>query len=183
MDIAAFVLGVLASFIVATSLRPKLRWSPAVVRSDSPSDLRPPRFYTARFRNRRRFRSVIDVRISARVRIRGLRPEFVAEWVTFEIPCDSSAIPLLRPAFHKLGGGWQFATLRLSDIEAHDLTKLPPAVRESLVEGDGELESLLTLGEQAELYFTAMCEDGFSGMRRVFISPTMTAVSRRFGAK
>jgi hypothetical protein len=183
VTVAVFFLGVVASMVawlsVTLLLRPKLRWSDALIRTDFPSGHHTQRSYCAIFRNRRLFRSALSVRVGARMRIQGLTNGAVNAWTTFDIPCDSDFIPRLRPKFHKNGGGPQYSSLRLDEIPDYVLRKFPDGLKQQISSGCCTLEQIFALGSKAELYYTASCIDSLSGVMRIFFSPTFVAVTER----
>ena len=98
-------------------------------------------------------------------------------WTTFDVPCDSAMIPRLRPALPKRRAVSNRVHLKLWEIAEHDLKKLSVPMRDALRSGGGLLEDLFQEGTSAQLYIVLMCQDSFSGVNRVIVSPTFVEVS------
>lgn len=172
-----FALGVVASLlawlIVAALLRPRLTWE-SDLRAISHSGA--PWFYVY-LRNRRPWQA-FDVKVEARLRVRGLYEDHPERWATFDLPLDDPHIPVLRGTLtsqranaSRLRIIFTGGTRQGFRVLSHP-SELPDRLRCELPESGRpcSLIDLLSLTEQSEIYFVATATDGFSGTRGVFIS-------------
>jgi hypothetical protein len=117
-------------------------------------------------------RSIIDVEISARLRITGLEPRPQATWIV-KIPIEHEMyfrIPEILP--HKKGE-IRNKVLTLDVNEANDLfasDKCPERIKAKAILKTLTLEDLLSIGTTATLTIYVAGFDEFSGARKQFVS-------------
>lgn len=139
--------GLWSWWIVARFVRPELLIVPEI--SKLPDDTGLARWrYRIKILNRRpRFlphMPAVDLRVSAVLRIKGIRQSFPDSWYSIGIPVGRTG----ELAYIK----WNSALrLRLHDISDDQTRLIPEEVRIAIKEGTIELETLLGLGSRAQL--------------------------------
>ena len=154
----AVLLGVIASllawFVVAHSLRPKLDVSPFVSRSVGLND---EIHYRIKIMNARRTRNLVDVRTDAYLWIPGFWPSRPGNNNVVDVPTTSDELIGMRPGDNRI--------LRF-DTEAVSVALTDHLNSQAI--GSGSLEAMLSLGERsaAELRVWIAYTDAYSGVRR-----------------
>lgn len=150
----------LAWFIVFRGFVPKFTFSAQVAKLPSVNPLEGDR-YRIKFKNIGR-RNAIDVDVYARLRIRNIRklPDLSNVWTIVTLSTDTTHVPRVPKAANRV------VVLSLDDTR--DLSS--PNFLDALDGRVPTLETLLSLGEAAELVVWVLAFDEFSGARKAFIS-------------
>lgn len=130
-------------------------------------------------------RAIIDVRITARLRIRGIGSFPQTNWHIVNIPLssdgDSYEIPRLLPIRK---GMTRRHTLRLLINNANDFQTnsiYPESIRKKAKNSELLLDDLLKLGNKANLQVLAFGYDEFSGTRKLFVSKSYSLADIKEG--
>ncbi len=163
-------LGVLSSlfawWILFHLIVPKIEFSKKISKSkldNNPSGYR----YAVKMKNSGR-RSIIDLELIARLRIRGLKPEYPNNWHPIDIPMAFNRVPELLPVKKR-----QFLLVvefRIADIDAYSQSLLPNKLSTKVEAETILLEEVMSTGLESNLQVFLFGYDEFSGTRKVFAS-------------
>ena len=161
------VLGsLLAWWILFHRIVSNIQFSPHISKTRT-NDTRSGYRYRVKFENAGR-RSILDVEIFAKLRIKGLRDGYPTNWETIYIPIRVDRRPLIKPS--RTTRLREIVRFYVNDIEAEKLVNFSECVRRRRAEGCLLLEDLLGVGTQSELQIITFGYDEFSGSRKVFPS-------------
>lgn len=114
-------------------------------------------------------RDVVDLELFARLRIKGLKPDFPKNWEVLYPQLAYGRVPKFeatRRSKRRLA-----VRIRVCDVDEFSHNILPSAIREKLRRGIATLEDIMSLGSDSTLQVFAFGYDAFSGTRKVFESP------------
>jgi hypothetical protein len=179
-----FLLGLLTAligwFLVAVALRPRLSWQPELRRFDASDDAV---WHYAYIRNRMPWQAV-DVNVMGRLRVKGAYDRHPERWATFDLVVDDPVVPILRGTIKSRITGANRLRIILTGSARQGfrilMDELPPRLQELLRNSEDarpDLERLLSLGHQSQLYFVAFATDGISGTRSAYESKRYTLAS------
>lgn len=126
-------------------------------------DQQPPFRYRIKFKNTGR-RQILDLDVTAELRVKALHPAYERNWTTFKIPVRGNRILTLKR------GGNRIIALLPNGIMSPYADRLPPSIRDRVAHQTVDLEKLLELGSKATLRIIVFGYDAFSGSRKVFVS-------------
>lgn len=177
--IVGFMLGILTNFIVWAVLShyfvPKIRFSKRLSKVPIKKTKKDRSGYRYRFKieNSGR-RDIIDVELTARLGVKGLRTKNM--WNILYIPLNADGsisyrIPKLFPAKEGETGHRKIIFLHPNSAELlRHWTIFPEEIRCKTRQKTLLFEDLLRLGSQAKLEIHAFCYDRFSGSRKLYVS-------------
>jgi len=123
--------------------------------------------YRFKFENSGR-RSIVDLEIIAKLRIKGLKSSYPNNWQVIYIPLEYDRIPQLHPVKkEKLREAIQFSYDKTNEFSN---TIYPDYIRQKVKDNTLSLEDILSLGTDRTLQVFVFGYDEFSGTRRVFQS-------------
>jgi hypothetical protein len=182
--ILGFILGIITNFvawwILFHAIVPHIRFSTAISKTSfeaTPDDKSGYR-YRVKFENAGT-RSVIDVEVIARLRIKGLGRYPKTNWQVIDIPVENDrSISYRIPRIQPVRDGHIRHTVRfcINSVEEFCENPLyPEPIRKKAENKTLLLEDLLKSGSKATLRVYAFGYDEFSGTRKLFLSKEYTA--------
>lgn len=165
------VTGIVSSFVtwwfLSHKVVPKIVFADSISKSKIDEAPEANTKYRFKFYNRGR-RSLIDIKITARIRIKGLKDP--KTWTATKLALDWSGdksyeVPLMRPNSNLI---YRFFINNVKEFK--NSTIYPKQINEIAIKNELLIEDLLRLGDKAMLSIAVMGYDEFSGSRKVFIS-------------
>ncbi len=163
-----FLIGAGSSFIVwyylFRKVVPKIEFSDKVsriLREDSP----PKHNYRIKYQNKGK-RTVIDVEIKVKLRVKGLFKNRPSTWHTVSIPTARYEIPILKPQNY----GGQIVNFGITECDFFTGNLVDEEIKNKYQNKTLTLEDVLNIGKQNELSVIISGFDEFSGARKIFVS-------------
>jgi hypothetical protein len=130
--------------------------------------------YRFKFENTGR-RNIIDVEVVARLRIKGLRPNFPNNWEVLYLSTssfDHKKISIVRPSSsHHVRPVFE---IKVNDERYFTKSFFPEGIRNLSNKGILTLDDILSIGNEANLQILLLAYDEYSGSRKFFESIILT---------
>lgn len=160
----SFLLGVAASalfwWVQNHYVVPRVVFSDGISKQrtdDSPSGVR----YRIKLVNNGK-RRAIDLEVIARLRIKGLRPEFPGNWEVIDLAMYVDRQPFVSPSRNFVARFYPEGTEKFAS------SLFPQAIIDKKRQRLLTLEDVMQLGNNADLMLVVFCYDEFSGARKMF---------------
>ena len=180
-----FILGIMGSFMIwyllAKIIAPSITFYPEI--SKIPSGCKTPKFiYRFKYGNTGK-RSIMDVKIYATLKVKGLEKSRPNNIQLLDIPLEEDYAPLMNPINPlkwigtNKGGRWRVVNFKLEKLWENQLHNYFGTKSRRIL----SLERLFQLKEYVELEIVIFCYDKFSGARKIFVKSDYKKDKIRFG--
>ena len=167
----------LAWWILFHRIVPVIRFSPSISKTETDDN---ESGYRYRFKlENAGSRTILDVELFAKLRIRGLHPSYPNNWEVIYIPLERDRIPKIRPV--KKSCIRVIFRLYIDKIDEFNKPIYPEHLRQKCKENSILLEDIMLLGIDRTLQILAFGYDEFSGARKVFESKLYNLNDIKFG--
>ncbi len=156
----------LAWWIITHRFNPIIKFSIGISKTKT-SKNNPKYMYRIKFENAGR-RTILDLELITKLRIKGLKPSLKNNWQVIYIPVTNNNIPKITPV--RKSKSRTIITLLLNEVKDFSKSIYPEWIRNKYLEKSILLEDLFELGTKLTLQVYGFGYDEFSGNKKLFES-------------